>query len=214
MDNRKLLYKLPEYRVLDTKRRKLIGFHLLDGVAFRRAATMLNLNKTRESKRADVVACLAAFNRALDPDGDAQKWETIRRVEIMWHRGSGGPSDEAFKNVNLPFDGLFLTPDGKPVDAAGNPVPAPVAPVYDWERKPDLSAVTCCSCAKVIPAGTPRVTYAAKTVCPHCDHVWKHTGTCPTGPNDPNLTRIEPRWGLNVVTVPDYVAPLPEAPRG
>jgi hypothetical protein len=78
---RKRLYELPEYRVLDAKRRKLISFHLLDAVAFSRACTMLTLNKTREAKRSDIKACLASYNRAQDPYGQGQVEEHVRRLE-------------------------------------------------------------------------------------------------------------------------------------
>lgn len=31
----------------------------------------------------------------------------------------------------------------------------------------------------------------------------------PDRPSDLNLTRVKPKWGLNVKTVPDYAEPLP-----
>lgn len=81
--NRKALYALPEYRVLGPKQRKLISFHLIDGVKFTRACTMLGLNKSRESKRPEVVACLAAFNQSKDPDGRGRWWQEVRRLELL-----------------------------------------------------------------------------------------------------------------------------------
>jgi hypothetical protein len=210
--NRKTLYNLPEYRALDMKRRKLISFHLLDGVAFSRACTMLGMNKTRESKREEITTCLAAFKTALDPTGDAEMWETIHRVEKMWGRGNTA-LNPAFANVNLPFEGIYVTPDGKPVNADGLPATAP-QPATAATPEATQHATPCAACQKTIPAETTRYDVGAVTVCGHCRHVWNHTGVKPTGPSDPNLTRIEPQWGLNVVTVPDYVAPLPEVPRG
>jgi hypothetical protein len=149
---RKRLYELPEYRVLDAKRKKLVSFHVLDGVAFSRACTMLNLNKTREAKRPDVKTCLAAFNRAQDPDGQGQLYETVRRLEILWY-GIPSTPDENFATVNLPLStpGLFITPEGKTVDAAGLPIPAP--------PKPDLSTRPCDVCGANYPHGT---------ICPPC----------------------------------------------
>ncbi len=145
---RKRLYELPEYRVLDAKRKKLVSFHVLDGVSFSRACTMLALNKTRESKRTEVVTCLAAFNRAQDPDGRGQLYETARRLEILWY-GIKSTPDEAFSTVNLPLStrGVFITADGKTVDAAGLVVPAPPQPAptvratADWQCpcRPDIT---------------------------------------------------------------------------
>ena len=145
---RKRLYELPEYRVLDAKRKKLVSFHVLDGVAFSRACTMLTLNKTREAKRPDVKICLAAFNRAQDPDGKSQLFETVRRMEILWY-GIQSPAYDEFSTVNLPWGpeqpGMFLTPDGKTVDASGLPVPTP--------PKPDLSKRPCDICGANYPHG-------------------------------------------------------------
>jgi hypothetical protein len=75
------LYTLPEYRVLDSRRKKLVAFHLLDGVAMSRAATMLGLNKTRESKRPDVQACLHAFQERQDPGGCTETLALVHWLE-------------------------------------------------------------------------------------------------------------------------------------
>ena len=80
-NKRQMLYQLPEYRVLDTKRKKLISFHLLDRVAFSRACTMLTLNKSRESKREDVKACLKAFSEKQDPGGRTETLALIHWLE-------------------------------------------------------------------------------------------------------------------------------------
>jgi len=55
--------------------------------------------------------------------------------------------------VNLPLStkGVFITPDGKTVDAAGLPVPAP--------PKPDLSTRPCDVCGADYPRGV---------ICPPC----------------------------------------------
>jgi len=215
---RKRLYELPEYRVLDAKRRKLISFHLLDGVAFSRGCSMLNLNKTREAKRPDVKACLNSFNRAADPDGQAALYETVLRMEKLWGLAPAITGDQDFATVNLPWNGIFLTPEGKSVDAFGLPVPTPPRPVPATPNPDTLPAAPCAGCEKTIPEGSPRFTYGSEglrsTVCGHCNHVWSHTGLKPTGPNDPNLTRVEPKWGLNVKTIVNYVDPLPDVPRG
>jgi hypothetical protein len=210
---RKRLYELPEYRVLDSKRRKLISFHILDGVAFSRACTMLTLNKTREAKRPDIKACLAAYNRAQDPSGEAALYETVLRMEKMWGLGPAIAGDEDFAAVNLPWNGIYLTPAGKPVDAVGMPVPTPPRPTPAAPTPEALPAIPCSGCEKTIPDGSPRFTRGSPdlrfAVCGHCNHLWIHTGLKPTGPTDLNLIRVEPKWGLNVKTVPDYVEPLP-----
>ena len=158
-------------------------------------------------------ACLAAFGRAVDPEGNASLYETARRLELMWY-GWKETADPDFATINLPYRGIFITPDGKPVDADGLPVPAPQAPAPRTPPEALKDAIPCAGCRKTIPAGTPRTVRCQSTVCGHCLHVWDHTGVMTAGPEDPSLTRIEPRWGLNVVTVPDYVVPLPEVPRG
>jgi hypothetical protein len=87
-------------------------------------------------------------------------------------------------------------------------VPAPQPPAPPAPPEAILDAIPCAGCRKTIPAGSPRTVRCQSTVCGHCLHVWNHAGVCPTGADDPNLSRLEPRWGLNVTTIPDYVAPL------
>jgi len=83
------------------------------------------------------------------------------------------------------------------------------------DRKAELaSRAICDGCQKLLPLGVVGLIVGDSRVCGHCNHVWSHTGLKPTGPNDPNLTRVEPSWGLNVKTIVDYVDPLPEVPRG
>lgn len=123
------LYRLLEFRVLNAKRKKLVSAHILEGVTLARGCSMLALNVGRESRRADVAACLEAYKRAQDPDGSAQTDETCRRLELLWY-GIKVPADESFATMNLPLSvpGAFITPDGRAVDATGKPISYPEWP--------------------------------------------------------------------------------------
>jgi hypothetical protein len=126
------LYRLLEFRILTPKRRKLVAAHVLEGVSLARGCSMLALNVGRESRREDVTACLAAYRRSGDPEGKDELYEAARRLDILWNGASNSPNlaYEQFANVNLPLTtkGIFITPDGKTVDASGKPVPAPPRP--------------------------------------------------------------------------------------
>src|SRR5207253_3108252 len=137
------LYRLLEFKVLSPKRRKLVAAHVLEGVSLARGCSMLALNVGRESRREDITVCLAAYRRSQDPEGKEELYETTRRLDLLWN-GVNNPTlaYDQFATVNLPWGsnrpGLYLTPDGKTVDAAGLPVAAP--------PKPDLSTRPCDSC--------------------------------------------------------------------
>jgi hypothetical protein len=145
------LYRLLEYKVLNTKRRRLVAAHVLDGLSLAAGCKLIGLNVGRESRREDVIACLAAYRRAQDPDGKDELYETTRRLDLLWN-GVHNPAlaYDQFATVNLPWGpehpSIYLMPDGKTVDAAGLPVPAP--------PKPDLSKRPCDSCGVDYPHGT------------------------------------------------------------
>jgi hypothetical protein len=189
-----LLYRLLEFKVLAPKRKKLISAHLLEGVSLARGCQMLALNLSREKVRDDIKACLAAFRTAQDPTGQAAIWETIRRVEIMWGR-SHAPADPDFADVNLPFDGIFLTPAGEPVNAKGHPATPPQPPppstepsthlgaFSDWEqaqaaKRAELaSRQVCDGCQGPMPG--PAYVAGIHAVCQPCGDIWNRTGKIP-----------------------------------
>jgi hypothetical protein len=199
MDNpRKTLYQLPEYRgITNRKRRQYLEAILIDKVPPTRAAKLLGQNAGRMAKDAQVKAVATAFQTQRDPGGLATMFEGARRLHLLWDGYCSTPADPDFADVNLPWGpeapNVYLTPDGKTVDAAGHAIPAPSRPA---PATPTATPLTpCAGCqnpAATIAVGTPSV-----AVCPKCKHVWDHTGVKPNGPNDPNLTRVEPRWGLN-----------------
>jgi hypothetical protein len=198
------LYRLLEFKVLNPKRKKLIAGHLIEGISLARGCTLLGLNLSREVKREDIKACLAAYTKAGDPDGKAAMWETIRRVELMWKRTGPTTPDPAFAKVNLPFDGVFVTPDGQAVDAKGRPTAAPeplpstagpsthLGAFSEWEQalaaeQAELASRSICSHCQgpMVPPGTIAGTHV---YCPTCADAWHHTGNfvacmqpqCPT----------------------------------
>jgi hypothetical protein len=142
------LYSLLQFKVLSAKRKKLVSAHVLDGLSLAAGCKLIGLNLSRESKNPSIAACLAAYRRAGDPDGSAQLEETGRRLEILW-RGRKTPADAQFATVNLPLSvpGCFITPDGKAVDAAGQPISYPEWPsvvvraTADWSCpcRPDVT---------------------------------------------------------------------------
>ncbi len=57
-------------------------------------------------------------------------------MEKLWGLGPVIARDPDFATVNLPWNGIFLTAEGKPVDAFGLPVPTLPRPV-PATQKPD-----------------------------------------------------------------------------
>jgi hypothetical protein len=55
------LYRMPAYRALDDKRRRLVAGILLDGLSFSAGCRLLSLNQSREADNLDVQKCLADF---------------------------------------------------------------------------------------------------------------------------------------------------------
>jgi hypothetical protein len=199
IDNpRAILFKLPEYRAISNrKKRHYLESVLIDRIVPTRAAKLLGLNAGRMTKDREVRAVAEAFQVRRDPGGLASMFEGARRLHLLWDGYCSTPADPDFAEVNLPWGpeapNVYLTPEGKTVDAAGHAIPAPSRPAPVTPAA--TPAATCAGCQKpdaTIAVGTPSV-----AVCPKCKHVWDHTGVKPNGPNDPNLNRVEPRWGLN-----------------
>jgi len=126
------LYNLLEFKVLNAKRKKLVSAHVLDGLSLAAGCKLLGLNLSRESKNSSIAGCLAAYRRSQDPEGKDELYEAARRLDILWNGASNSPNlaYEQFATVNLPLDtpGVFITPDGKTVDASGKPVLYPRTP--------------------------------------------------------------------------------------
>jgi hypothetical protein len=86
------LWRMPEYRALDPKRRKLASAILLENQSLTAACNAIGgLNSTRERQNKKLAACLRAFNLSGGPSdatettsaADANLYDHIRRLEEL-----------------------------------------------------------------------------------------------------------------------------------
>ena len=238
------LWKLDSYRALDDKRRRLVSAILLEGLSFAAGCRLLAMNQTREAANLDLQRCLTDFRSAIPepiaPKADKRKgldfedeedeasWALHTAIDRMDPARAGGPGDKV-PSDEAAYAAETIVEIPRTVELAGLDVQkiarcealmrAELRRYSDQvsqreARKAEVANRTHCDgCQKTLPPDVGTIVGDFK-VCGHCNHVWRHTGIKPTGPTDPSLTRVEQSWGLNVVTVPDYVAPLAEVPRG
>lgn len=116
-------------------------------------------------------------------------------MEKLWGLGPVIARDPDFATVNLPWNGIFLTAEGKPVDAFGLPVQTLPRPV-PATQKPDPCRLPLAPAARRPLRRVHRDSLSGEAlrsvVCGHCNHVWGHTGIKPTAQQTRAATRGAP----------------------